>query len=128
MENHTNHLGSLIYLASNIRYFQGNPKSYNLTPDMFTVSSMSSLFKTGLLSMGLKGQSFNSLVITRNLMKTHKGAAKRWRKSAQGFKRGIAGRNHGNVGWSHRYLNKLTGRKEADPTHVKHLKRMLPYH
>ncbi|CCF60273.1 hypothetical protein KAFR_0J02090 [Kazachstania africana CBS 2517] len=68
-----------------------------------------------------------TLIIARNLMKTHKGTAKRWRKTANGFKRGIAGRNHGNGGWSRRSLKCLTGRKTATPSQAKRLKRLLPF-
>lgn len=68
-----------------------------------------------------------SMVLTRNLMKTHRGALKRWRKTANGFKRGLAGRKHGNIGWSHRSLKNLTGRTEAHSTHTKRLKRLMPY-
>lgn len=68
-----------------------------------------------------------SIILTRGLMKTHRGALKRWRRTANGFKRGIAGRKHGNIGWSHRSLKSLTGRTEAHGTHIKHLKRLMPY-
>ena len=69
-----------------------------------------------------------SLILTRNLMKTHKGAAKRWKKTANGFKRGKAGRNHGNAGWSRNSLKTLSGRALADSTQTHRLKRLLPYH
>lgn len=69
-----------------------------------------------------------SLVLTRNLMKTHKGAAKRWKKTANSYKRGRAGRNHGNAGWNKSTLKSLDGKTLAHPTHIKHLKRLLPYH
>lgn len=68
-----------------------------------------------------------SLIVTRNLMKTHKGAAKRWRKTADSFKRGKAGRSHGNAGWSRRSLKALSGKTLADDTHIHRLKRLLPY-
>ncbi|QLQ79666.1 hypothetical protein HG537_0C03140 [Torulaspora globosa] len=67
-----------------------------------------------------------SLMLTRNLMKTHKGAAKRWRKTANSFKRGKAGRSHGNAGWSRRSLKSLSGKTLAHETHIKHLKRLMP--
>lgn len=60
-------------------------------------------------------------------MKTHKGAAKRWKKTATSFKRGKAGRNHGNCGWSRRSLKVLSGKTLADDTHIQRLKRLLPY-
>ncbi|CAR21576.1 50S ribosomal protein L35 [Lachancea thermotolerans] len=64
---------------------------------------------------------------TRNLMKTHKGTAKRWRKTSTSYKRGRAGRNHGNAGWGKSTLKSLDGKTLAHPTHIKHLKRLLPY-
>nr|CAI6715387.1 BAF_HP1_G0045830.mRNA.1.CDS.1 [Saccharomyces cerevisiae] len=78
----------------------------------------------------LNGFLFNnvSTITIRTLMKTHKGTAKRWRRTGNTFKRGIAGRKHGNIGWSHRSLKALTGRKIAHPAYSKHLKRLLPYH
>ncbi|CAL9727894.1 large ribosomal subunit protein bL35m [Monosporozyma unispora] len=92
---------------------------------MLLKSIFSPLVSTGACLM--KGYS-PSLILTRNLMKTHKATAKRWRKNAHGYKRGIAGRNHGNCGWSKRSLKVLTGRKDASPSYIKHLKRLLPYH
>ncbi|SCV02821.1 LAME_0H05490g1_1 [Lachancea meyersii CBS 8951] len=67
------------------------------------------------------------LVQTRTLMKTHKGTAKRWRKTSTSYKRGRAGRNHGNAGWSRSSLKSLSGKTLAHSTHIKHLKRLLPY-
>ncbi|AQZ18066.1 YNL122C [Zygosaccharomyces parabailii] len=81
-------------------------------------------------SAGLGGMiRFNnpSLIFTRHLMKTHKGAAKRWKKTANGFKRGKAGRSHGNVGWSRRSLKVLSGKTTAHETHLQRLRRLLPY-
>lgn len=72
--------------------------------------------------------SVSPMILTRNLMKTHKGAAKRWKKTAYGFKRGKAGRNHGNAGWSRNSLKCLSGKALADSTHTHKLKRLLPYH
>ncbi|CAI1681068.1 hypothetical protein SEUBUCD646_0N02000 [Saccharomyces eubayanus] len=69
-----------------------------------------------------------SAITIRTLMKTHKGTAKRWRRTGNTFKRGIAGRKHGNIGWSHRSLKALSGRKTANSSYLKHLKRLLPYH
>lgn len=92
---------------------------------MLLESLLSPLKNTGICLM--KGYS-PTLILTRNLMKTHKATAKRWRKNSHGYKRGIAGRNHGNCGWSKRSLKTLTGRKEANPSYIKHLKRLLPYH
>ncbi|CAM9017368.1 hypothetical protein WICANDRAFT_29464 [Wickerhamomyces anomalus NRRL Y-366-8] len=69
-----------------------------------------------------------SSILVRGLMKTHKGAAKRWRKTASGYKRAKAGKNHGNAGWSKQYLKGLGGKTANDKTHTKRLKRLLPYH
>ncbi|AGO10586.1 AaceriABR133Wp [[Ashbya] aceris (nom. inval.)] len=69
-----------------------------------------------------------SLIMARTLMKTHKGAAKRWRKTAGGYKRSKAGRSHGNTGWGQRALKQLSGRTMAASAHLKRLRRLLPYH
>ncbi|SMN18400.1 similar to Saccharomyces cerevisiae YNL122C Putative protein of unknown function [Maudiozyma saulgeensis] len=91
---------------------------------MSWLSSFSPFLKsTGSL---IKFQS-PSLIAVRTLMKTHKGAAKRWRRTSTGFKRGIAGRNHGNAGWSQRSMKVLSGRKTEDKTHIRHLKKLLPF-
>ncbi|AMD19719.1 HCL432Wp [Eremothecium sinecaudum] len=68
------------------------------------------------------------LVFIRTMMKTHKGTAKRWRKTAGGFKRGIPGRSHGSTGWGKKYLKSLSGSASAHSSHVRRLKRLLPYH
>ncbi|GMM54092.1 Mrp35 protein [Maudiozyma humilis] len=91
---------------------------------MSFLSSFSPLLKT--TTSLLKFQS-PSLIAVRTMMKTHKGAAKRWRRNSTSFKRGIAGRNHGNGGWSRRGLKVLSGRKTAHKTHIKHLKKLLPF-
>ena len=80
-----------------------------------------------LLSMKTMGVSSFGMVFCRTLMKTHRGALKRWRKTSTGFKRGIAGRKHGNIGWSHRSLKSLTGRTDAHPTQMNRLRRLMPY-
>ncbi|SCU87695.1 LAFA_0E08262g1_1 [Lachancea sp. 'fantastica'] len=67
------------------------------------------------------------LIQNRTLMKTHKGTAKRWKKTSTSYKRGRAGRNHGNAGWSRSSLKSLSGKTLAHSTHIKHLKRLLPY-
>ncbi|GMM37990.1 Mrp35 protein [Saccharomycopsis crataegensis] len=71
-------------------------------------------------------------VFTRGMMKTHKGAAKRWIKTAKGFKRGKVGRKHGNAGWSQRLLQHKDGKTESmgkgHGDMNKRLKRLLPYH
>ncbi|CCH58966.1 hypothetical protein TBLA_0B01230 [Henningerozyma blattae CBS 6284] len=67
-------------------------------------------------------------------LKTHKGTLKRWRRrvapggpAAEQFVRSKAGRNHGNIGWSHRALAALSRRVPAHSTHVKALRKLLPY-
>lgn len=81
--------------------------------------------RNGLTSLG---RGSVSLTLTRGLMKTRKAAAKRWLKSAHGFKRGIPGRQHGNAGWSQSYLKGLTGRMYANSMQTRKLKKLLPYH
>lgn len=49
------------------------------------------------------------LIQTRNKMKTHKAAAKRFIKTGTGIKRKQAGRNHGNGGFSTNTLHHLDG-------------------
>lgn len=68
-----------------------------------------------------------SSVFTRSLMKSHKGAAKRWRKTANGFKRRQAARNHGNTGWSLRVLSSGSSTRLSNPAQTKRLKKLLPY-
>ncbi|CDO51425.1 similar to Saccharomyces cerevisiae YNL122C Putative protein of unknown function [Geotrichum candidum] len=67
----------------------------------------------------------------RTLLKTHKGAAKRWRKTANGYKRGKASHNHGNVGWGNKVVSNLRGTSLAkgagEGNHLRKLKRLLPY-
>ncbi|CCK71998.1 mitochondrial 54S ribosomal protein bL35m KNAG_0I02130 [Huiozyma naganishii CBS 8797] len=92
---------------------------------MSFLSALSPLFKNGFAAWKIPSA---SMIVTRSLMKTHKGAAKRWRKNANGFKRGISGRKHGNCGWSQRGLKALTGRTEAHQSQIKRLKKLLPYH
>ncbi|SCW02417.1 LAFE_0F05974g1_1 [Lachancea fermentati] len=88
-----------------------------------------SLSKLSLTCGRLLTQTSGSTTVqSRGLMKTHKGAAKRWKKTANSYKRGRAGRNHGNAGWSKSTLKSLDGKTLAHPTHIKHLKRLLPYH
>uniref|UniRef100_A0A060TDC4 ARAD1D46816p n=1 Tax=Blastobotrys adeninivorans TaxID=409370 RepID=A0A060TDC4_BLAAD len=66
-------------------------------------------------------------------MKTHQGAAKRWRLKANGqFKRKKCGRLHGNVGWSRSsVLQKLNGTTVAkghgNGNQIKKLERMMPH-
>lgn len=43
------------------------------------------------------------------------------------FSQGIAGKNHGNAGWSKQYLKGLRGKTANHKTHTKRLKRLLPY-
>ncbi|AET41487.1 mitochondrial 54S ribosomal protein bL35m Ecym_8202 [Eremothecium cymbalariae DBVPG len=80
----------------------------------------------GGVGCGSVGVSY--LIFSRSLMKTHKGAAKRWRKTANSFKRGKAGRSHGNSGWSKNSLKVLSGRALANGSQLNRLKRLLPYH
>lgn len=72
------------------------------------------------------------LSFIRTLMKTHKGTAKRWKKItskgiATQFIRHKAGRQHGNIGWSNRYLKHLSKDVDATPSQLKKLKKLMPY-
>ncbi|ODV72021.1 mitochondrial 54S ribosomal protein bL35m CYBJADRAFT_130684 [Cyberlindnera jadinii NRRL Y-1542] len=67
-------------------------------------------------------------IFVRTIMKTHKGAAKRWRKTANGFKRGQAARNHGNTGWSSGVLKGDGSKVMSTKEQTKRLKKLLPYH
>lgn len=98
------------------------------TPAMFSTIFQSVLNLSSKTSIMGSRSPVTSLILSRNLMKTHKGAAKRWRKTANSFKRGKAGRNHGNAGWSRNSLKSLSGRSLADSSHIQRLKRLLPYH
>ncbi|ONH67956.1 hypothetical protein BON22_1951 [Cyberlindnera fabianii] len=67
-------------------------------------------------------------IFTRTLMKSHKGAAKRWRKAANGFKRSQAARNHGNAGWSSSTLRGDGSKAMSTKQQTKRLTKLLPYH
>jgi ribosomal protein L35 len=67
-------------------------------------------------------------LFVRTLMKSHKGAAKRWRKTANSFKRRQSGRNHGNTGWSRRVLSEGSAKRMSNPAQTRRLKKLLPYH
>ncbi|VVT47478.1 mitochondrial 54S ribosomal protein bL35m [Magnusiomyces paraingens] len=72
-----------------------------------------------------------NVISSRTLLKTHKGAAKRWKKTGNGgFKRGKAGHNHGNVDWSRSVVNNVSGTAYAKGSgygnHLKKLNRLLP--
>ncbi|AOA62435.1 uncharacterized protein PAS_chr2-2_0368 [Komagataella phaffii GS115] len=70
---------------------------------------------TGRMALSASTISHSSpvLTITRNLLKTHRATYKRWRKTGNGYKRGLSGRKHGNAGWSNRVLGKLVGTCQA---------------
>lgn len=67
-------------------------------------------------------------MFVRTIMKSHKGAAKRWRKTANGFKRGQAARNHGNTGWSSGVLKADGAKAMSTKQQTKRLTKLLPYH
>ncbi|CUM64103.1 uncharacterized protein PRCAT00001694001 [Priceomyces carsonii] len=74
-----------------------------------------------------KRQAVNILIHTRNKMKSHKAAAKRFIKTGDGFKRKQVGRNHGNGGFSFnslRHLNSFVP-VTAKGGHLKKLKKYL---
>jgi len=58
--------------------------------------------------------------------KTHRGAYKRWRKTANGYKHGLQGRKHGNAGFSQRTLKKRTGIAYSTADQTRRLKRLMP--
>ncbi|KAI9298391.1 50S ribosomal protein L35 [Neoconidiobolus thromboides FSU 785] len=57
-------------------------------------------------------------------LKTHKGAAKRFRKTSTGHKRGQAGKQHLNFGMSGERRGRLRGTVEVTSTQSKLLDRM----
>lgn len=66
-----------------------------------------SLFQSATRIIFGKKPTINTLIQTRNKMKTHKAAAKRFIKTGNGFKRKQAGRNHGNGGFSANSIRQL---------------------
>lgn len=80
------------------------------------------------LSITAKPVTESTLIFSRTLMKTHKGCAKRWIKTANSWKRGQVGRKHGNAGWTKQQLKPLDGKVYANKTMEKHLKVLMPYH
>lgn len=62
----------------------------------------------------------------RHTCKTHRGAYKRWRKTATGYKHGLQGRKHGNAGFSQRILKKRTGTARSTAEQTNRLKRLMP--
>ncbi|ODQ82639.1 hypothetical protein BABINDRAFT_159184 [Babjeviella inositovora NRRL Y-12698] len=73
-------------------------------------------------------QTYNTTFV-RTKMKTNHSAAKRFRKTADGYKRGKSCRSHGNIGWSMRLLNQKTGVVHVDKKGRNHrkLRKLLPY-
>lgn len=59
-------------------------------------------------------------------MKTHSGAAKRFRKTAKGFKHRAANRNHILTKKAKDRKRNLRGLRECAPGDVKLIRRMLP--
>jgi ribosomal protein L35 len=80
------------------------------------------------LSQSLITSTSVSTLFVRTLMKSHKGAAKRWRKTSNGFKRGQAARNHGNTGWSSNVLKGDGSKAMSTKEQTKRLNKLLPYH
>ncbi|MEM1091151.1 MAG: 50S ribosomal protein L35 [Pseudomonadota bacterium] len=60
-------------------------------------------------------------------MKTNRGAAKRFKKTASGFKRGHAFTSHILTKMSQKRKRNLRGTTQVDAADVKSVKRMLPY-
>lgn len=61
-------------------------------------------------------------------MKTNRGAAKRFRKTAKGgYKRGNAFKSHILTKMSQKRKRNLRGPQMVDPADVKSIKKMMPY-
>lgn len=78
--------------------------------------------------MAYKRPAINILLQTRNKMKSHRAAAKRFIKTGgHGFKRKQAGRNHGNGNFSSNSLNHLDSfvRVSQKGGHLKKLRKYL---
>lgn len=70
--------------------------------------------------------SVSQISAVRFSSKTHRATYKRWRKTANGYKRGIQGRKHGNAGFSQRVLKSRTGTAYSNHLQSKVLERLLP--
>lgn len=77
------------------------------TTNLLLQLDMNSLFQTTSRLVFGRKPILNTLIQTRNKMKTHKAAAKRFIKTGTGYKRKQAGRNHGNGGFSSNSLRHL---------------------
>ncbi|WOO78659.1 50S ribosomal protein L35 [Vanrija pseudolonga] len=66
-----------------------------------------------------------SATATAQLMKTHKGAAKRFKKTASGLSQ--CGKQHLNTGFSASRINRLQKATYATKSQSKTLSRLLPY-
>ncbi len=60
-------------------------------------------------------------------MKTKRGAAKRFKKTASGYKRGHAFTSHILTKMSQKRKRKLRGTTQVDKADVKAIKKMMPY-
>jgi ribosomal protein L35 len=73
----------------------------------------------------------NTLIQPIRGLKTHKGAAKRWRKTGSkykaGWKRGQAGKRHLNHGMGAKRIRNLRGTVRANKSQASILKRVLPF-
>ncbi|KAK9470144.1 uncharacterized protein V1510DRAFT_432361 [Dipodascopsis tothii] len=79
------------------------------------------------------GPSALELVRGKHKMKTHKATLRRWIPlGSGGFKRAAPGLNHGNTGWSRRYLQRrgrtgyAIGGSEPGSAYSRRLRRLLP--
>lgn len=88
---------------------------------------MNSIFQSASKLVFGKRPALNTLIQTRNKMKTHKAAAKRFIKTGTGYKRKQAGRNHGNGGFSSNTLRHLDSFVSVSDKggHLKKLKKYL---
>lgn len=62
-------------------------------------------------------------------LKTNHSVAKRFRKTAEGYKAGQIGRQHGNTGWLIRMLNQKRGVHHVNnkARHHSRIRKLIPY-
>ena len=58
-------------------------------------------------------------------MKTKKAAAKRFRRTAGGFKRSQAGKSHRNMSLAQKRIRRLRGMTHVDPSDRRHVEDLL---
>lgn len=96
---------------------------FNLIRPLFQTTTSLATSTTTVAAATAQGPT----TFVRTLMKSHHGAAKRWRKTSTGWKRSQAARNHGNTGWGRGVLKSDSGKQMADKAQSKRLGKLLPY-